>query len=459
MQRQGLNPPFDSSELLKKVRWIVLGGFGGMLLLMMLASVDSLRDLQRLKEISSEVTRRFSTRSQALMTVVVSFHAYADQMEQYLLSDAVVSDVPDAEEITERGAAVHGAIAKYPQDCAPEERLLLHQIERGVTTHEGAFREVLASRTPRRKLHGQSLVNEKLIPNRMQVLRLETALSEFNHKQFDSENQALVVQFQGLQTGLGRMVSLTLLAGLLLSFVAGYYIWRLERQGRERYLTLAKSRQELERLSRRLVNAQEAERRSISRELHDEVGQLMGSLLMDVAHLSRLISPEEKVVQEEIGRIRAAADSAVKSIRDMALLLRPPMLDDLGLIPALEWQARETSRRTDIEVDVRAEELTHDPPDEVKVCVYRVVQEALQNAASHARAKNAKVVVKREEHQVVVEVTDDGEGFQPDRTRGMGILGMEERVRQLGGVLFIRSAPGQGTIVHAELPLNGRGIG
>jgi len=93
------------------------------------------------------------------------------------------------------------------------------------------------------------------------------------------------------------------------------------------------------------------------------------------------------------------------------------------------------------------------------VCVYRVVQEALQNAASHARAKNAKVVVKREENQVVVEVSDDGEGFQSDRTRGMGILGMEDRVRQLGGVLFIRSAPGQGTLVRAELPPDSRGIG
>jgi signal transduction histidine kinase len=135
------------------------------------------------------------------------------------------------------------------------------------------------------------------------------------------------------------------------------------------------------------------------------------------------------------------------------------MLDDLGLVPALDWQARETSRRSDMEVEVHAEELTGDLSDEVKVGIYRLVQEALQNAATHAHARNAKVIVRREGVSVVVEIIDDGRGFQPERTRGMGILGMEERVRQLGGTFFIRSAPGKGTTAHAELPIDGKGLG
>jgi signal transduction histidine kinase len=208
-----------------------------------------------------------------------------------------------------------------------------------------------------------------------------------------------------------------------------------------------------------LVDAQEAERRSISRELHDEVGQTLGALLVDIGHLSNLLPAEDRITQEQIGRIKKAAETAVKSIRDIALLLRPPMLDDLGLVPALEWQARETSRRGEMEVEVHAEELKGDLPDEVKVGIYRLVQEALQNAATHAHAKNATVVLKRERNSVVVEIIDDGKGFQPERTRGMGILGMEERVRQLGGELAIRSTPGKGTAVHAELPIDDKGLG
>jgi len=454
MRKAEQNPQTDAQEHSAKVHWILLGAFGGMLLMMILAGVDSLRSLQKLNQVSNEVAQQFATRSQALVAVVVSFHTYTDQMEQYLLNDESVSNAPALAEVTQRGVAVHAAIGNYPRDCSPEERSLLEQIEKHLTSQERHLDGVLASSAPDRKRRGHTVVFEELMPTRIQVLQLASVLSAFNDKRFGEQNKALVLQFQGLQTRLERTVFLALVAGLLLSLVAGYYILKLEQRGRERYLAIAKSRQELESLSRRLVDAQEAERRSISRELHDEVGQSLGAVLMDLGHLSSLLSPSDKQVAEHIRRIKVSAETAVKSIRDMALLLRPPMLDDLGLVPALEWQARETSRRSDIEVDVQAEELADDPPNEVKVCIYRVVQEALRNAATHAHASNANVVLKRKEHSIVVEIADDGEGFQPERTRGMGILGMEERVRQLAGTFLIRSAPGKGTTVHVEMPLD-----
>jgi signal transduction histidine kinase len=424
-----------------------------MLLLMVLAGADSLRSLEQLNQISNESMRRFSLRDRALVTVVVSFHAYTDQMEQYLLSGEITTGSFGAAEITKRGTAVHEAIGNYPRDSQPEERALLDELERGVSSEESSFSGVLGSSESERKHQGQAMISDRLIPGRTQVLQLAGALGALNAKRFAEQNRVLALQFENLQTRLGRTVFVALAAGLLLSLVAGYYILRLEQRGRERYLALAKSRHELENLSRRLVNAQEAERRSISRELHDEVGQTLGVLLMDIGHLSSLLSRTDKPVAEQIGRIKTAAELAVKSIRDIALLLRPPMLDDLGLVPALEWQARETSRRSEMEVDVQAQEPAADPPNEVKVCIYRVAQEALRNAATHARAKTATIILKSKEHSVVVEISDDGAGFEPERTRGVGILGMEERVRQLGGSFEIRSVPGKGTTVQAELPL------
>jgi signal transduction histidine kinase len=138
----------------------------------------------------------------------------------------------------------------------------------------------------------------------------------------------------------------------------------------------------------------------------------------------------------------------------MALLLRPSMLDDLGLVPAVEWYAREMSRRGEIEVEVHEENVSEELPDPVKLCVYRMVQEALNNAARHAAAKNARVELKQTSDAIRVKITDDGRGFDPQRTRGMGLLGMEERVKRLGGTIQIDSQPGAGTTVHAELPLN-----
>jgi signal transduction histidine kinase len=446
--------PGGATEHSSKTRWVLLVAFGGMLALMILGGLESLRSLRKLNQVSTEVAQQFSARSHVLVAVVVSYHTYTDQMEQYLLKDQAASDATGAAEVTKRGSAVHAAIGRYPPDCAADERLLLAQIEKGLNSEESEFSDLLASSDSDRRQRGHSLVFEKLTPTKLQVLQLASALAALNDQRFGEQSQSIALQFQGLQLRITRMVILTLVAGLLLSIVAAYYILRLEQRGRERYLALEASRQELESLSRRLVDAQETERRSISRELHDEVGQTLGALLMDIGHLSSLLSPGDKLIQEQIARIRASAESAVKSIRDMALLLRPPMLDDLGLVPALEWQARETSRHSEMEVEVHAEALAGDPPGAVKLCIYRVVQEALRNAAAHSHAKNAKVVLKSEEHRVVVDISDDGEGFQPERTRGMGILGMEERVRQLGGAFSIQSAPGQGTKVHVELPLN-----
>ena len=137
----------------------------------------------------------------------------------------------------------------------------------------------------------------------------------------------------------------------------------------------------------------------------------------------------------------------------MALLLRPSMLDDLGLVAALDWQGREVSRRSDAEVQVDAEGVSAGLPDEYKTAIYRLVQEALHNAARHARANNIRVSVRQSGDRINVEVTDDGAGFDPQRTRGMGILGMEERAKRLGGTMSIESRPGAGTTLRFELPV------
>jgi len=151
--------------------------------------------------------------------------------------------------------------------------------------------------------------------------------------------------------------------------------------------------------------------------------------------------------------MKSLAERSVETVRNMALLLRPSMLDDLGLIPALEWQGREVSRSSRIEVEVEAEGVSENLPDETGICLYRLVQEALHNAVRHSEARNARVRIEQSGGRIRLRVTDDGRGFDPSRTRGLGILGMEERVRRLGGKLRIQSEPGKGATVEAELPV------
>src|SRR5262249_48791761 len=195
----------------------------------------------------------------------------------------------------------------------------------------------------------------------------------------------------------------------------------------ERYLESERYRQELKELSKRLVDAQENERRAISRELHDEIAQTLAALLMNIQSLME--NPRNAgAVSQGLQEIRGQAEECVKTVRNMALLLRPSMLDDLGLVAALEWQGREVSKRNGLMVEVVSEHFVDDLPDAYKTCIYRVVQEALHNCTTHAQARHVRVLLQENSRHCVLSITDDGVGFDPKRQRGMGLLGMQERV-------------------------------
>jgi len=442
-----------SQKRAEKVRRILLLAFGGLLALMIVAGVAALHSLRQLDGIEQQINERYSAHSQALTTILISVHVYHDQMERYLLSGENSEPSIGVADVQESGESVRNALKSYPVDTEPEEQALLSEIQQKFTEQENSFALLLRPSAGVNSQERQRFVGEQMMLRHAYILQVSQEVSSLNNKKLTGAKQSLAASFRMVQTRLVSTVLLSLLAGLLLSLSGGFYILRLERQGRARYQELVASRQELESLSARLVDAQEEERRSISRELHDEVGQTLGALLVDLGQLSKLVPADDNLLREKIARIKSAAETAVKSIRDLALLLRPPMLDDLGLVPALEWQAREISRRGEMEVDVHSEMVSEQLADDVMVCLYRLVQEALTNAARHSGAKHAKVSIVQNEGTIRVQIADDGIGFSPERVRGMGILGMEERVKRLGGSLTIESEPGKGTTVFAKIPV------
>jgi signal transduction histidine kinase len=215
------------------------------------------------------------------------------------------------------------------------------------------------------------------------------------------------------------------------------------------------ARAELKQLSARLLEAQEEERKLISRELHDEVGQALTGVLVEMANLSNLIrNKEESALSKKADEIKRLLEESIGAVRNMALLLRPSMLDDLGLVPALQWQAREASKRSGIWVKVAAEQVSDELTEDHKTCIYRIVQEALHNIVQHANAQNVRITVTQEPERLLLSIQDDGRGFNPQQERGMGLIGMEERVSALGGRLIVESASGEGTLLRVALPLS-----
>jgi signal transduction histidine kinase len=209
---------------------------------------------------------------------------------------------------------------------------------------------------------------------------------------------------------------------------------------------LAAGKRQLSVVSQRLVETQEAERADIARELHDEVGQLLTGLKL------MLETPGAVDRREEM---KAIVNDLMARVRGLSMSLRPPMLDDLGLVPALLWLVQHYSGQTGVEVDLCHQGLEHRLRAEVETAAFRIVQEALTNVARHAEVKAATVRLETAAAHLRVQVRDTGRGFDV-HVRGAGsagLAGMRERARLVGGRLTVDSRPGQGTLVSAMLPL------
>jgi signal transduction histidine kinase len=199
---------------------------------------------------------------------------------------------------------------------------------------------------------------------------------------------------------------------------------------------------------RRVVEAQELERARLARELHDETGQALTSILLGLKPL------EQSAESEAVASLRELVVSTLQSVRRLAVELRPSALDDFGLVPAVERLAETIAEQSGIHVDVEASLGEQRLPGETETTLYRVIQEALTNIVKHADAARVSVLLQRKDGAVVAVVEDDGGGFDPDVTRddALGLAGMRERVLLVGGRLQVESSPGSGTTVVAEVP-------
>ena len=232
------------------------------------------------------------------------------------------------------------------------------------------------------------------------------------------------------------------------------YRARLETHVQRQIQRDAEHTRDLQRLSARLVQAQEDERRSIARELHDEIGQSLTAAKMELT-LAKRAYP---VAGGPLDELESITDRTIQTVRDLSLLLHPSLLDDLGLAPALDWQASTFSKRTGIRVEVVLKGMEERLSAEIETSVYRIVQEALNNVAKHSGATECAVDIERSGGELTVTVHDNGRGFdrtrwegQPGR-RGLGLIGIQERVAGFGGRFEIDGNAQTGTRLKVVLP-------
>ena len=290
-----------------------------------------------------------------------------------------------------------------------------------------------------------TFLRREVVPRREAVLAIASEVEQLNNANLAEQRAAVARQSAAFHNDLQRLFWQTVLVGLLVALVVVVRLRVLEHRSE-------KAERQMRELSQQLVSAQEEERRSLSRELHDHVAQVLTGLRMGLGRIERLSADSR--VGAGVAECKALVDDMFRTVRDLALGLRPSMLDDFGLQAALEWHVRDFTRRYAIDAELRMDGDFTALSDKHRTCVYRIVQEAMTNCVRHAQAKTIRVDVSAGDGQLRVLVVDDGVGLDPARPRsGLGLKGIDERVRELGGTMTISRQPGLGTTLAVQLPL------
>lgn len=237
---------------------------------------------------------------------------------------------------------------------------------------------------------------------------------------------------------------------------------RLLQQQRQAEADLRESRDRLRELSSALQTIREEEKTRIARELHDELGQALTALKMDAAAIESELDHAQDALRKRTTDMKQLIDTTVGAVRRISADLRPVMLDNLGLVPTLEWLTRDFSNRTGIAVELDIPDENPGVAGDAATAIFRIVQEALTNVSRHSGADHVSVSMRRRGGIVVVRITDNGKGFteaDARKVRSFGMLGMRERAYVLGGDLDVKSTPGGGTQIEAIIPRFGTAQG
>jgi signal transduction histidine kinase len=437
-------------------------GFALIFALWLLSGYDLLTRVTDVQTRTADVGDRYTDGEEALAAVRAQV-----LLASVYLRDSLLDDHPEmlsyyAEQLDQTRQAIDRAVARYvPVEDSGANRKYVATLVEQLDDFWLKVTGVLAWDNETRERYAQDVLRSEIIPGRQMIIGVTERIRELNRETFTEQQAILHVLYLRMQRRVWETGGLAILLSLAVAVLVTRHVSRLEGRIRRQQERDAQSTRDLQRLSTKLVNAQEEERRVIARELHDEVGQALTAIKVQLALLGRNRDGSEAAASATLDDARGIADHALQAVRDLSHLLHPSLLDNMGLPAALDWFLRGFERRTGIQT-----KLVHSRIDErlaapIETCCYRIVQEACANVTRHARASNCRVYLRRTGDVIVLTVEDDGQGFDAGQraggAKGLGLLGIQERAVGFRGTFRIDSAPGKGTRLTVELPALPRG--
>lgn len=412
------------------------------------------------EEASADVTARYLEAQERLTTIRSQVLVASVHIRDALL-ESDQSLIPRYErQISDTYASIDVALDNYePVLDTPAQQDQVGRLRRGVEDFRQMTSLVLEQVKEGAGADVRTVLNKSLVPRREAAVRVSEEVQSLNRAAF-VQHQTDIAQIHRLaERRTWQQVGLALVVSFAIALVFGGYAGRLESRLLAQMQTNEHNTRYLQELSTRLIGAQEEERRNVARELHDEVGQALTAVQVELSVAQRRLTaaghPSGVLKEAE-----SITHGALQTVRDFSQLLHPGLLDDLGLIAAIDWQAKTFQARHGIRVDVQHEGIDKRLPRAVELAAYRIVQEALTNVAKHACATSCRITLQRRDEGLHIAVEDDGRGFDPSDTtetrRGLGLVGMRERAALLDGRVALESTRGAGTRVQVSLPVSDR---
>jgi signal transduction histidine kinase len=445
-----------------KVRtWVVVAvALGGLLLLLASSLLATRRRVQEIYTQLDAINQRHREVESTLRRLRGDFHVSGIFVRDSLLDTSRTASPEYREDLSKLRAQTESNLAALER-LVPDQAARIQRLKSKIADYWEVF-DPLFDWTPTQKsARSLSFVRREVIPRRDEVLKIAQEMEDLNDANMKDQRAQIVLREAELRGTLDAILWGSLGLGALVAMVTVVRIRALETRAQEQHERTERAEAQMRHLSQRLVHAQEDERRRLARELHDEVGQMLTAARMELGRADRGRAVPNGVFAASVAECKRILDTVMESVRALSMGLRPAMLDDFGLGSALDWHARDFSRRYGVPVFLSVEGDVDGLPEPHRTCVYRVVQEALTNCAKHAQATRVDVNVHDGDGRLRLSIRDDGVGVETaERGRtGIGLVGIQERVREIGGSLAIRSRPGEGTTLFVEIriPVPGEG--
>jgi signal transduction histidine kinase len=454
----GLPSPARRAAPAATVLGALLAGFAIVFGLWLLSGYELVRSLRDVEGRVAETHASFSRNERTLSTVRTNILLGSIYLRDALIDTNGITRQYYRDELNQIRSEIERLVPAYVLEVdSPIERQRWAELQTALDQYWASL-DVVFEDGPRGIAQGTGIMRRVVVPARENVLKIVDTLTALQRLAQQSHDIEVSLLYAEVRTRLLAIGSVAILVGLLVAGLATRYVRRLHREIERQRHAEQQNRRDLERLSARLVTAQEEERRSLARELHDAVGQALTAIKIGMGVAMRGLEQDSRA-KTSLEDARALAESTLQNVRDLSQLLHPSMLDDFGLPEALNGYLRNFSKRTGIRTQLTTERMEDRLSGEVEVCVYRIVQEATTNVGRHSGATVCTVALGRRDGMLQLTIEDDGRGIDAaragasDARRGLGLIGMRERAQALSGTFVIENRSEGGARVVVRLPV------